>query len=123
MSYFIQRLSDGLSFKPNKADIHPGLNLVIISFQFIILIFPLNNINTLYLLSSLLLFVIIEILFTKNLLNCLGLLRGILPLLIITFVVTLFFAGPIRAIVLTLRIIAGALTFSIFIISKNPSDL
>lgn len=123
MSYFIHRLSNGLSFKPDKADIHPGLNLLIVFSQFFILIFPLTDINTVYLLSSLLLFVFIEIIFTKNLLNCLNLLRGILPLLIITFIVTIFFAGPIRAIVLTLRIIAGALTFSIFIISTNPSDL
>lgn len=123
MSYFVHRLSTGLSFKPDKASIHPGINLAIIFFQFIVLVYPLSNSKTILLLSIFLVLVIIELLFTKNLLNCLSLLRGILPLLIITFVITLFFSGPLRAVLLVLRIAAGALAFSIFIISTNPSDL
>lgn len=51
-----------------------------------------------------------------------NLLRGILPFLIITGLVTLFFAGPLRAILLILRLSVGSLMFSLFIIHTNPSD-
>ena len=71
----------------------------------------------------LLFFISIEIIYFKNVINCLNLLKGILPLLVITFIVTLFFAGPLRSILLLLRLIDGSLIFSIFVISTNPSDL
>ncbi len=123
MSYFIHRLSTGLSFKPDKASIHPGINLLILFIQFIFLVFQLSDIKTIFLLSLFLLFVVIELIYTKNFLNSINLIRGILPLLIITFVITIFFGGPLRAVLLILRIATGALAFSIFIISTNPSDL
>lgn len=66
--------------------------------------------------------IIFEIFITKNIKNCLGLLRGLLPFLIITFIVTIIFAGPSKAFILILRIITGALIFSIFIITTNPND-
>lgn len=68
-------------------------------------------------------FIAIEIILSKNLINCFNLLKGIFPLLIMTFILTLLFGGPSRSIVIVLRIMLGALIFSIFVITTNPSDL
>lgn len=87
------------------------------------MIYPASDINTIKLLVLLLLFTLLEIFFTKNTQNCLNLLKGIFPLLVLTFIITLFFGGPMRSILLVLRISAGSLIFSLFIIFTNPSDL
>ena len=122
MSYFIHRLSTGLTFKPDKKTTHPGLNLFIVVIEFIFLIFPTSDLKNIELLTLLLAFLTLEIIVSKNIHNCLNLLRGILPLLIITGLVTLFFAGPLRSVLLILRLSTGALMFSLFIIHTNPSD-
>lgn len=96
---------------------------MIVIIQFIVLIYPASDINTVKLLILLLFFTFVEIIATKNITNCLSLLKGILPLLILTFFITLFFGGPVRSVLLVLRISTGALIFSIFIIFTNPSDL
>lgn len=111
-----------MSFKSNKSTVHPAISSVIIVFQFLALIYQSTNQITINLLLILLASITLEIIITKNTKNCLSLLRGILPFIIITFVVTILFAGPDKAFILILRIITGALIFSIFIITTNPTD-
>jgi energy-coupling factor transporter transmembrane protein EcfT len=66
---------------------------------------------------------IIENVLYGNVRGSIDLLRAIIPLLLFLGGLTIFFAGFNQAIHVVLRLLAGALAFSLFFAITNPSDL
>ncbi len=118
ISIYFDRLYRGLVFYPDSLSFHPLIGITILLMQFILLLVlkPLP-----LLLLTILIF--IEFLIIAKLENLLNLLRGILPLLIFLSGSTWFFSGLEIAVSVFLRILCGALGFSLFVAFTNPSDL
>ncbi len=118
MSFFIRRVYQGLIFQPDSVQIHPVIGLFILSIQFFILLMPKTWILMLFFLLS-----IIENIIFRNYKGMLSILRVIFPLIIVFGTITIIFAGPDQAGLIILRLMSGAIIFSLFFAITNPSDL
>ncbi len=118
MSFMLRRIYDGFLFKPDRFQIHPLLGLTIILLQFGFLI---PNIN--WSLALLLTFVIFESVIFRNIRGSLSILWSLLPVIIILGGLTFLFGGWILCFRVLSRFFIGAIGFSFFFTSTNPSDL
>ncbi|MHA1236165.1 MAG: energy-coupling factor transporter transmembrane component T [Candidatus Hodarchaeales archaeon] len=108
----------GFVFKPESTSKHPFIGIIILIFQFILLI--LTNPLILFVMTGL---IVCEYMFTGEGRSMTSLLWGIVPLVLVLTVLTWIFSGQDYAITVFLRIIFGALCFSFFVTFTNPSDL
>ncbi|MCK4845616.1 MAG: hypothetical protein KAS95_08075 [Candidatus Heimdallarchaeota archaeon] len=118
MSFMIRRVYEGLLFKPDNLTVHPLIGLIIVFVQFGFLI-PNNK----WLLMLLLIFIIVETAIYGNIKGGLSLLWAIFPLIIFLGGITYWFGGPAQTYRVLMRLIIGALGFSLFFAITNPSDL
>ena len=118
MSFMIRRVYEGLIFKPENLTVHPLVGLLVMLTQFGFLI-PKNN----WLLALLLVFIIVETVIYGNIKGALSLLWAIFPLIIFLGGITFLFGGPIQTYRVLMRLVIGAIGFSLFFAVTNPSDL
>lgn len=114
----LDRLYEGLVFRPDSTNFHPLSGILILLIQFILLL-----ILEPVLLAILVCLICIEFLLVGGFRGILNLLWGIAPLLIFVTGTTWLFSGPINALGVFLRLVSGALGFSFVITFTNPSDL
>lgn len=118
MAFMLRRVYQGFLYHPDNLHVHPLVGMLILGFQFVLLI---GN-NTLVLV--LLLFVVgLENMIYGNLRGSLSLLRAIIPLLIFLGIISFIFGGLTRAFIVVLRLLIGAFSCSFFFAVTNPSDL
>ncbi|MFX0063202.1 MAG: energy-coupling factor transporter transmembrane component T family protein [Candidatus Hermodarchaeota archaeon] len=79
--------------------------------------------NDPFLLAGVMLFIFLENVICRNLRGVLSVIRIILPLIIFLGVISLLFAGPAQTILILMRVVTGAISFSFFFAVTNPSDL
>lgn len=118
MSFVLKRIYQGLLYRPESLQCHPLLGLMILVIQFVGMI-TTNN----YVLGVLLLFIIIENICYGNLRGSLSILRAIWFLVLFLGGISYLFGGLIRMYQVVIRVLAGALGFSLFFNITNPSDL
>lgn len=117
MSYMLRRIYDGLLFKPDAQHIHPVVGLTILILQFIYFIPNINSI-----LGLLLIFVILESLLFNNIRGALSILWALFPVIIVLGGFTFLFGGWEVLFRILSRFLIGAVGFSFFFTSTNPSD-
>ncbi len=118
MSYFVRRIYAGLLFHPEATHIHPLIGIIVLLLQFIALLF-----NSYYILLGLFLFVLLEIIIFRHFRSSFNIVTAILPFLFIFSLIIYFFGGFDHTLRIFLRIFIGALIFSFFFSTTNPSDL
>ena len=114
----LQGLYFGFNFDPNNRSFHPFVNIIIV-----MLLFVLGISLPFSFLMVLLSFILLEIILIKRVKNSFLLIKGIFPLLFMVTIFSLLFAGPERTFTIVLRLIIGALIFSIFFTTTNPAEL
>lgn len=118
MSSLTKQLYTGFVFKPENLVFHPLVSVISLSILFIFSIILSG-----WYLFFLVLFVFIEAYLINLFRDSLLLLKTIFPLLLVVFLLTAFFGGLPRSLTIVLRLILGALSFSIFFSTTNPYDL
>lgn len=118
MTLFIRKIYQGLVFKPQAIQGHPLVGLVVIVIQLLLMLGPLG-----WLLGLLLVLSMVENLLFQNLRGALSLIRAILPLIVFLGILSLLFSGPKQTYVVLVRLMVGAVGFSVYFAITNPSDL
>ena len=118
MSFMLRRIYDGFLFKADRFKTNPYVGIVILIIQFT---FMIPNIN--WILGLLLVFIIVENIFYRNIRGALSLLYSIIPIIIILGGLSYLFGGWVQLYRVMMRFLIGALGFSFFFASTNPSDL
>lgn len=118
MSFMLQRVYQGLLFKPESRHIHPLIGILIILIQFGFMI-----INQNWVLGLILIMIIIENILFKNVKGALSLIYALLFAIIILCVISFFVGGWDLLFKVLARFLIGGLGFSLFFSLTNPSDL
>lgn len=118
MSFMLQRVYQGLLFKPESHHVHPLIGLLIIFVQFGFMV-----VNKNWVLALILIFVLLENLLFKNVKGASSLAYALLPALVMLGVITYFVGGWNLVFKVLSRLLIGGLGFSLFFTLTNPSDI
>ncbi|MFX1256159.1 MAG: energy-coupling factor transporter transmembrane component T family protein [Promethearchaeota archaeon] len=118
ISFFVRKVYQGFIYRPDSLHFHPLIGLGILCLQVFLLVS-----SDIFFLAIVMIFVFLENAFCRNLRGVLSVIRIILPFIVFLGGISLLFAGPAQTILILMRVVIGAISFSFFFAVTNPSDL
>ncbi|MHA2365124.1 MAG: energy-coupling factor transporter transmembrane component T family protein [Candidatus Hodarchaeales archaeon] len=118
MTILLRKIYQGLVYRPDSANIHPIGGLLVLMLLFLLLIIP-NPWSLMFLFM----FVLLENVIFRNSRGAINILRAIFPMIIFLGILTFIFAGLNQTLIVILRLMTGAIGFSLYFSITNPSDL